>query len=113
MKTVELPLVEDTEEFGRKLGEVVRAGDDQWDDRHRLVAVFFALAETGHPHFAEHTVPAPAEQEARDRGHHHGEIVDVHFTSTHSHCPVSSVESGCASLTTLTMPTTALSAPER
>ncbi|WP_245732953.1 tRNA (adenosine(37)-N6)-threonylcarbamoyltransferase complex ATPase subunit type 1 TsaE [Lentzea jiangxiensis] len=27
MKTVELPLVEDTEEFGRKLGEVVRAGD--------------------------------------------------------------------------------------
>lgn len=27
VKTVELPLVEDTEEFGRKLGEVVRAGD--------------------------------------------------------------------------------------
>ena len=27
MKTVELPLVEDTEEFGRKLGEVVQAGD--------------------------------------------------------------------------------------
>ncbi|GLY52291.1 tRNA (adenosine(37)-N6)-threonylcarbamoyltransferase complex ATPase subunit type 1 TsaE [Lentzea sp. NBRC 102530] len=27
MKTVELPLVEDTEEFGRKLGELVRAGD--------------------------------------------------------------------------------------
>jgi tRNA threonylcarbamoyladenosine biosynthesis protein TsaE len=27
VKTIELPLVEDTEEFGRKLGEVVRAGD--------------------------------------------------------------------------------------
>lgn len=27
VKTVELPLVEDTEEFGRKLGELVRAGD--------------------------------------------------------------------------------------
>ncbi|WP_394615372.1 tRNA (adenosine(37)-N6)-threonylcarbamoyltransferase complex ATPase subunit type 1 TsaE [Lentzea sp. JNUCC 0626] len=27
MKTVELPLVEDTEEFGRKLGELVQAGD--------------------------------------------------------------------------------------
>jgi tRNA threonylcarbamoyladenosine biosynthesis protein TsaE len=27
VKTVELPLVEDTEEFGRRLGEVVRAGD--------------------------------------------------------------------------------------
>lgn len=27
MKTVELPLVEDTEEFGRKLGELARAGD--------------------------------------------------------------------------------------
>lgn len=27
VKTVELPLVEDTEEFGRKLGGVVRAGD--------------------------------------------------------------------------------------
>jgi tRNA threonylcarbamoyladenosine biosynthesis protein TsaE len=27
VKTVELPLVTDTEEFGRKLGEIVRAGD--------------------------------------------------------------------------------------
>ncbi len=76
------PLIVTSREMAHQPGEHTGhdqtgdAGDDQRSDRHGLVAVLFLLAEASHPHLAEDCVPAPAEQKARERGHHDGEIVD-------------------------------------
>ena len=76
---VQLPLAHPAGEHPghEKTGD---AGDDQGTQRHRPAVLRF-LAERFLPDFAEEGIPAPADEKARDRRCHHGEIVDLHVST--------------------------------